>query len=106
MPPSYEEIHGGGDLRYPSVYGRGRIYAALNAAQHQRMKTVYTPQLDSDLVHQLYVKAKAQQVPMTVLTRNLLRGALELPQKSERPRVVRRRRRSRKAGPSARQVQK
>jgi hypothetical protein len=68
------------------------------------MKTVYTPQLDPDLVHQLYVKAKAQEIPMTVLTRHLLREALELPQPSGPPRAARRRRRSRKPGPSARQV--
>lgn len=68
------------------------------------MKTVYSPQLDPDLVHQLYLKAKAQQVPMTVLTRHLLREALELPRASEPPRVRRRQRRPRKAHPSARQV--
>jgi len=68
------------------------------------MKTVYSPQLDRELVHQLYLKAKAQQVPMTVLTRDLLREALELPRPGEPPRVRRRQRRPRKAHPSARQV--
>jgi hypothetical protein len=69
------------------------------------MKGPYTPQLDAELVHELYVKAKAQQVPMTVLTRDLLREALELPPPIQPPRVRRRRRRrARKTGPSTRQV--
>ena len=69
------------------------------------MKTLYTPQLnDPDLVHQLYVKAKAQDVPMTVLTRHLLRDALALPQPPGPTRARARRRRSGKFSLTKRQL--
>jgi hypothetical protein len=36
----------------------------------------YSPQLSRELVHELYEQAKAQRIPMTVLTNRLLEKAL------------------------------
>lgn len=46
----------------------------------------YSPQLSREIVSRLYFKAKAEEIPMTVLANRIMEKALDRAQMVERPR--------------------